>query len=258
MGVSMGAAGSAMRFTPLLLLVMIPLGAGWLSPKAAPVSPLEAPQPFTAATSHEEPLRVDETPTSARRAAESPALMPEAVAASPAFGMVTTTAAYLPLLPINPLLEEGATSERYAEWYKGTPTELLCQSLIRLSTLRRWDPKTCSCVNSELLLKRTKAHDQVHSLHKQDELLKKEEGWLRTEVQRQVQADLKSGGSLEVFRLPRTQVQMSEALEGSSREERAILRNLLREARSAARHAAVEGEFAAGNYRVEKKTLHWG
>ena len=187
-----------------------------------------------------------------------PVIIADAFATSLVIRTSTTAAAGLPLLPIKPLLEEGATPERYAEWYKGTPTELLCQSMVRLSALRRWNPKTCSCVNSELLLKRTGAHEQVHSLNKQDDLLMKEESWLRAELQRQVRADLESGGSLEVFRLPRTQVQMSEALEGSSREERAILRNLLREARSAARHAAVEGEFAAGNYRVEKKTRHWG
>jgi len=199
---------------------------------------------------------MNETATT-RRAAESPSLAAAAVTTPSTSVSEVLTAAELPLLPIKALLEEGATSERYAEWYDGTSTELLCLNLVRLTALRGWNQEACPCVNSELLLRRSKAHERVHSLKEQDDLLQQEEAWLVTEVRRHVQADLESGGSLHALRLPQTEALMREALESTSREERLILGRLLREAQGAARRAAVEAEFAAGNYKIAS-AMRWG
>ena len=256
-GVSMVAAGYAMRFTPLLLLALPLLGAGWLSPKAAPVASMEALRHVTATPSHEEPLEVDEAPTSARSAAVDPAIRAEAVATSPVPGILTAATAALPPLPIKALFEEGATPERYAEWYEGTPTELLYQSLVRLQSLRSWDPRTCACADPDLLIQHAETHDRIHTLNERGELLLHEETWLRSEVRRQVRADLESGGSLQAFRLPQTEAQLRGALEDRSREELKILDQLLRDARSATRHAAIEAEFAAGNFKVGAHKV-WG
>ena len=50
---------------------------------------------------------------------------------------------------------------------------------------------------------------------------------------------------------------MREDLSGLSKEELMVLKQLLGEAKGATRRAAVEAEFAAGNYKVSPK-LVWG
>jgi hypothetical protein len=253
----MEAAGSTMRFTPLFLLVLPLLGAGWLSPKAASRVSLVALQPVTATPSHEEPLDVREAPSSARSAAVDPVTRADAIETPPLPGIEAFTAAELPLLPINTLFDEDATPARYAEWYGGTPIEHLYQSMVRFHDLRNWDPKTCPCAGPDPLFQHTETHRRLHALYQQGKLLRREEAWLCSEVRRQMSADLKSGGSLQVFRLPKTEALFGQALEESSIEELKVLGQMIIDAKGAARSAAVEAEFAAGNFKVGAHGV-WG
>jgi hypothetical protein len=163
----------------------------------------------------------------------------------------------LPRLPVNPLLEDGATPKRYAEWYRGTPTELLCKNMTRLAAIRKWDPKTCPCSNSDPSFHPSKAHALRHELHHKTNLLLEEGNWLAMEIRRQIKADLKDGGSLPVFRMPRTRARMMTALQGSSKEERRVLGHLLMEAQIETRRVAIEAEFVAGRYKVSPNSP-WG
>jgi hypothetical protein len=246
-----------MRLTPLLWLVIPLLGTGWVSIEARSGAPLEGPPLISTTRSHVDPPLVEESAGHHRRIVDSQALVTDAFEIPPVHAFEIVEAAELPLLPFKPLLDKDATPAQYSEWYSGTSSEHLCQNLVRLNTLRRWDPEKCSCVTTELFLLRTAAHERVHTLNEQKELLKKEEDWLREEIQRQVQVDLKSGRSLLVFRLPGTATQMRERLSGLSKEELMVQKQLLGEAKRATRRAAVEAEFAAGNYKVSP-ALVWG
>ena len=243
-----------MRSTPLLALILPLLGTGWVSLSAEPEAHVEEILFNSPPLSSGELPVVVGTPTSVRElAAETMSLQGETSNAS-LFHTVTNTKAShepLPELPINPLLEEDASPERYAEWYRGTATEHLCQNLTRLRSIRNWDPKTCSCVNSELLLRRSAMHQLVHDLHLKSDLLLAEETWLNIEIRRQVRADLAKGGSLMVFRMPQTEDGMRRALERISKEERRILGHLFVEARTETRRVAIEAEHAAGRYKVD-------
>jgi len=233
------------------------LGTGWVSFETRPEAIIEGPQLITSTRSRKELPVNDEVPITSRRAAESPVHLADAFESPPLPVIKAFKVAELPLLPINALLEEDATPARYAEWYEGTPIEPLYQSLVRMNALRVWDPSTCACADPELLFQHSKTHDRVHALNEQGELLLHEVNWLRSEVRRQLSADLESGGSLQVFRLPRSEAQLRGALEESSLEELKVLDQLLRDARSAARSAAVEAEFAAGNFKVGAHGV-WG
>jgi len=246
-----------MRSTPLLALILPLLGTGWVSLSAGLEVPVERIQPSSPSLSSGELPAVIGTPTSARElAAETTILQDETSVAFPP--LEESEGAQVPLLalPLNPLLEEGASPERYAEWYRGTATEHLCQNLARLTAIYSWNPKTCSCVNPDLLLKHSARHELVHDLHEKRELLREEMNWLTKEVRRHVQADLASGGSLTVFRLPKTEERMKAALEGLPEEELWILGRLLIEAQREIRQATFEAEHAAGRYKLNASS--WG
>ena len=248
-----GNRSSNMRLPHLLwplLIILTLLGTGWISLRPAPEAFAEGPPRPTTAPPHPGPMQAQRSPAPARRAAGVPAPSADAIGTPPVPSIGAFRSADLPSAPINALLDGGATAAHYVEWYRGTSTEHLCQNLIRLNTLRSWDPETCPCATAEPPPKDARAHDLLHALSEKKQLLKNEESWLMKEVRRQVQADLKAGGSLPVFRLPGTETQVREALLGRSREEGQILEHLVREARGAARRAAFEEEFAAGNYKV--------
>ena len=161
-----------MRLTPLLWLVIPLLGTGWVSIETRPGAPVEGPQLIVATRSHVDPPLVDESASHHSRVVDNQALVTDALEIPPVHAIEAVEAAELPLLPFKPLLDKDATPAEYSEWYSGTSTEHLCQNLIRLNTLRRWNPETCSCVTTELFLLRTAAHERVHTLNEQKELLK--------------------------------------------------------------------------------------
>jgi len=247
-----------MRSTPLLFIILPLLGTGWVSLEARPESSVMELQPTAVSHAPEEPSLVMKTAATPRASAvERPTLEDEEPVASPLLSDVELEHSDLPLLPINPLLEEDATPERYSEWYRGTSTEQLTQSLFRLNSIRIWDPKTCACADSELSLQTSATHERVHELLEQKDLLLAEGRWLAKEIRRKVRADLASGGSLMVFRMSQSKEGMKSDLEGSSKEELWILGHLLMEAQLETRRVAVEAAFAAGHYKVDASSP-WG
>jgi len=243
-----------MRSIPLPLLALPLLATATIFMSTSPKAVHEDLPPRPSAQIEVEALSLNELRgTSSRDIARPQDLHEED--ASPAIMEVSTTQHLVPpSLPVNPLFEEDATKERYAEWYRGTATEHLCQSLVRINALRMWDPKTCCCMNSKLLFKRTAKHQEAHSLHEQTELLLQEELWLTEELQRHVKADLESGGSLPPFRLPQTKELLTKAIAEKSREEVWILQHLLDAAKAETRSLAIEEELREGRFTVSKQS----
>ena len=170
---------------------------------------------------------------------------------------VTTSASELPLLPINLMLDEDPSDEGYTDWYRGTSWQHLCQSVLRIDSIKEWDPETCACVNPELELRSSERlrHARVHALNEREHLLGIERGWLIEEMVRKMRADLANGGSL-LTSTPNTKEQMRRAMERASEEELSHLGLLLAMAQAETKQVAIEAELKAGRFRVDDQFLY--
>jgi len=239
-----------MRPTSLLVLILPLSGMGLVSFSMLPERHVE-PIRWELAPISSSDLAAMSLPIAPRSPVERVPIYPDGTTSEiPLAADLLPTPLPHPDLPVNLLLEECATPERFEEWHRGTSTERLCSNIVRIEHLLAWNPHTCSCKDSILAGVRSREVTLAHEMREEDALLNAEKDWLEREVRRQVARALDDAVVLEIFRLPRTEEEFMREIEDWTAEERDIQFELMLAAHVKLKETAIDAELSAGRSKV--------